>query len=262
MKKINLAIAGASGKMGKSIIDSALKDLDINIHTLITKNSEFANHFTTINSNTKIIQNISDISSEIDVLIDFTRVENSLSILKYAEKNNISLVIGTTGFTEEQEDKIKQSSKNIPIVLAPNMSLGVNILLSLLKQATEATKKHNVDIEIIESHHNKKVDSPSGTALKIGEVIAESMGEKLENIANLERNNENIARKENEIGFSTIRAGNIIGDHSVMFAMGDEIITIKHQALTRSVFGTGAIFAAKWLVNQQNGMFAMKDVLL
>lgn len=194
------------------------------------------------------------------VLIDFTRPEGTLQHLAACRKHQVNAVIGTTGFTPEQKREIEAAANEIAIVFAPNMSVGVNVTLKLIEMATRALHEQ-YDIEIIEAHHKLKVDAPSGTAIKMGEVAAAAMGKTLDEIGVFERHGVIGERKPGTIGFSAIRGGDIIGDHTVMYAGTGERIEISHKSSTRSGYAQGAIRAARFLADKKTGLFDMDDVL-
>ena len=185
------------------------------------------------------------------MFIDFTRPEATLEYVSYCVKHNVSMVIGTTGFNDIQLKQIKSASNEIPILVAPNMSFGVNATMRLLEYATKIFGKDH-DIEIIEAHHKDKVDSPSGTAIKMGEIIANTLNKDKNDIFTLNRTNKEKKRVDGEIGFSSIRAGKIIGDHTVLFASDSEILKIEHNALNRSTFASGAIKAAEFIYDKRS----------
>jgi 4-hydroxy-tetrahydrodipicolinate reductase len=194
------------------------------------------------------------------VLIDFTRPEGTLAHLKVCRELGVKLVIGTTGFTDEQKAEIAAASKDIAIVMAPNMSVGVNVTLKLLQMAAQAMPT-GYDIEIIEAHHRHKVDAPSGTALKMGEVIAQAQGRTLADCAVYTREGITGERDPSSIGFATIRGGDIVGDHTVLFAGTGERIEISHKSSSRATYAQGSLRAVRFLAAKQNGMFDMFDVL-
>jgi 4-hydroxy-tetrahydrodipicolinate reductase len=194
------------------------------------------------------------------VLIDFTRPEGTMAHVKACREKGVKMVIGTTGFSEEQKREIQAASQDIAIVMAPNMSVGVNVTLKLLEMAAVALA-NDYDIEIIEAHHRHKVDAPSGTALKMGEVIADAQGRALKDCAVYERYGHTGERVAGSIGFSTIRGGDIVGDHTVMFATEGERIEITHKSASRSTYAQGSLRAARFLAQQRSGLFDMFDVL-
>ncbi len=195
-----------------------------------------------------------------DVLIDFTRPEGTMNHLQVCEELGVQMVIGTTGLTEEQKARLAQGAAKIGIVFAPNMSVGVNVTLKLLEMAAKAMDE-GYDIEIIEAHHKHKVDAPSGTALKMGEVIAQAQGTRLADRAVYERYGHTGARKPGEIGFATIRGGDIVGDHTVMFCSEGERIEISHKSSSRAGYVRGSLRAVGYLAGRTSGMFDMFDVL-
>jgi 4-hydroxy-tetrahydrodipicolinate reductase len=194
------------------------------------------------------------------VLIDFTRPEGTLEHIKVCRALGVALVIGTTGFSEAQKAVIAEASKDIAIMMAPNMSVGVNVTLKLLEMAAKAMSS-GYDIEIIEAHHRHKVDAPSGTALKMGEVIADALGRNLKDCAVYAREGVTGERDPSSIGFATIRGGDIVGDHTVLFAGTGERIEISHKSSSRTTYAQGSLRAVRYLANQKTGLFDMFDVL-
>ena len=201
-------------------------------------------------------KDLKEIVTKIDGIIDFSHFSLTEEILKYAIEINSPLVIATTGHTDEQKLKIEEASKKIAILKATNTSLGVNIMNQIVSYATKLLA--DFDIELIEKHHNRKIDAPSGTAATLLEVINESLSEKKNFVYGREGNKK---REKNEIGVHAIRAGNIVGEHTVIFSSGDEIIEIKHEALSRKIFADGAVKAILSLTNKPSGLYLMKDVL-
>jgi 4-hydroxy-tetrahydrodipicolinate reductase len=204
-----------------------------------------------------------DIHAELqnaDYLIDFTRPEGTMAHIKVCQELNVKMVIGTTGFSDAEKAEIAAASKNIAIMLAPNMSVGVNVTLKLLEMAAKAMST-GYDIEIIETHHRHKVDAPSGTALKMGEVISDALGRDLKGHAVFAREGITGARDPQAIGFSAIRGGDIVGDHTVMFAGTGERIEITHKSSNREGYALGALRAVRYLATQKTGLFDMFDVL-
>jgi len=198
--------------------------------------------------------------ADFDVLIDFTLVEPSLEHLAYCRKHGKSMVLGTTGFDATQKQQIVKAAEHIPIVFAPNMSVGVNLCFHLLKQAA-AVLGNDSDIEIIETHHRHKLDAPSGTALRMGEVIADELGRDLSECAVYGREGVTQPRDRNTIGFATVRAGDVVGDHTVLFAGDGERVEITHKSSSRMTYANGAVRAVRWLQGQPNGLYDMQDVL-
>jgi 4-hydroxy-tetrahydrodipicolinate reductase len=194
------------------------------------------------------------------VLIDFTRPEGTLAHLQVCRELGVALVIGTTGFTEAQKAEIAEAAQHIPIMMAPNMSVGVNVTLKLLEMAAKALAT-GYDIEIVEAHHRHKVDAPSGTALKMGEVMADALGRDLKDCAVYTREGITGARDPSSIGFATIRGGDIVGDHTVLFAGTGERIEISHKSSSRTTYAQGALRAVRFLAGRKSGLYDMFDVL-
>ena len=262
---ISIAIAGASGRMGQMLIEAvrAADDcvlngaLDIAASPAIGLDAgAFAGQSTGVLISADIAQGLKNSR----VLIDFTRPEGTMAHLAVCRANGVAMVIGTTGFTDSQKAEIAEAAKHIPIMMAPNMSVGVNVTLKLLEMAAKALAT-GYDIEIIEAHHRHKVDAPSGTALKMGEVIAEALGRDLKDCAVYAREGVTGERDPSSIGFSTIRGGDIVGDHTVLFAGTGERIEITHKSSSRSTYAQGSLRAARFLAGKQAGLFDMFDVL-
>jgi 4-hydroxy-tetrahydrodipicolinate reductase len=243
---MNITVCGSSGKMGKSIVS-------------LIKNDESIKIFGEIDSKINSGKNLCYFLPKTDVVIDFTSPISSIENLRFAKEYLKPIVIGTTGFNKIQKKEIFEISKIIPIVLSPNMSIGVNVLFKIVEIITK--KLPNYDIEVLELHHNKKKDSPSGTAIKISEIIASSLKVDINKVAVYGRHFENKIRENNEIGISSIRAGGIVGDHTVFFVGQDERIELTHRANSRNSFSYGSIVAAKWIINKKSGLYDMFDVL-
>lgn len=262
----NIAISGASGRMGLNLIKACVQNDSALVAGAIEREGspsvgKDAGEVAGIEKlNVALTSDISTQLEHFNVLVDFTRPDACIEKLGICVANNKAMVIGTTGFTDEQKQKISIAAKSIPIVFAPNMGIGVNVTLKLLELAAKAIG-HSVDIEVIEAHHRYKVDAPSGTALIMGEVVADAMGKKLDDCAVYAREGITGEREGGTIGFSTIRAGDIVGEHTVMFADEGERIEITHKATSRMTFATGAIRAACWLSDQTAGLYDMQDVL-
>jgi len=261
---IKVAIVGATGRMGRTLIQAVSEDVGCQLSAAVhKKDSPFigvdAGELVGV---AKLDVLVTDqlVEAEFDVLIDFTLVKPSLDHLAFCLQHKKMLILGTTGFDVLQSDRIKQASAEIPIVMAPNMSIGVNLCFHLLKQAA-AVVGESADIEIIETHHRNKLDSPSGTALRMGEVIADSLGRNLDDCAVYRRQGISEVRDSKTIGFSTVRAGDVVGDHTVLFASEGERIELTHKSSSRLTYATGALRAAKWLSRQPNGLYDMQDVL-
>jgi 4-hydroxy-tetrahydrodipicolinate reductase len=259
---IKIAVSGASGKMGIEIINLINTTKNLILNTAFDQKD--SPHIGKIikNADNNPIKINCDFNHQLkdDVFIDFTRPEATLEYVSYCVKHNVSMVIGTTGFNEIQLKKIKSASNEIPILVAPNMSFGVNATMKLLEYATKIFGKDH-DIEIIEAHHKDKVDSPSGTAIKMGEIIANTINKDRSDIFTFNRTSKEKKRVDGEIGFSCIRAGKIIGDHTVLFASDSEILKIEHSALNRSTFASGAIKAAEFIYDMSPGFYNMYDVI-
>ena len=238
-----IAINGSKGKMGQALIEA------INS----SSQSDFGAGFDKGD-------NLIDLISNFEVLIDFSRPEASLNALAVCKGAGKAMVIGTTGFTDSELELIGQASKEIPIVFAPNMSVGVNLTLKILETSAKVIGPDS-SIEIIEAHHRYKVDSPSGTALKMGEVIANALGRDLSECAVYGREGIEEPRDMNTIGFSSIRGGDVVGEHTVAFFMDGERIEITHKASSRMIYANGAVRAANWLSDKSSGLYSMQDVL-
>jgi 4-hydroxy-tetrahydrodipicolinate reductase len=260
-----IAVAGASGRMGQMLIEavSAADDcvlggaLDVASSAAQGKDAGAALGLTT---GVLITSDLRNGLAHSDVLIDFTRPEGTMEHLEMCLELGVSLVIGTTGFSPEQKAEIGAAARRIPIVMAPNMSVGVNVTLKLLEMAAKAMST-GYDIEIIEAHHRHKVDAPSGTALKMGEVIANALGRDLAECAVYAREGVTGPRDPSSIGFATIRGGDIVGDHTVLFAGTGERIEITHKSSSRVTYAQGSLHAVRYLAGQKSGLFDMFDVL-
>ncbi|MDP3838072.1 MAG: 4-hydroxy-tetrahydrodipicolinate reductase, partial [Methylococcales bacterium] len=207
-----------------------------------------------------VVDDLAAVMDDFDVLIDFTRPDASMDFIEQCRRAGKKVVIGTTGYSDEQKAAINKAAEDIAIVLAPNFSVGVNLSLKLLEMAAKVMGDYT-DIEIIEAHHRHKVDAPSGTALRMGEVIADTLGRDLKDCAIYGREGNTGERDRNTIGFSTIRAGDIVGEHTVMFADDGERLEITHKASSRMTFANGAVRAAVWLADKETGLYDMQDVL-
>jgi 4-hydroxy-tetrahydrodipicolinate reductase len=207
-----------------------------------------------------VVGDLNDVVNDFDVLIDFTTPATTVNNLKTCVQNNKKIVIGTTGFDEAGLAEIDKAAEQIGVIFAANFSVGVNLCLKLLKQAAEVLND-GYDIEVIEGHHRHKVDAPSGTALRMGEVVAETLGRDLKECAVYGREGITGARDPNTIGFATVRAGDIVGDHTVLFATEGERVEITHKASSRMAFAKGAAHSCKWIADKSAGLFDMQDVL-
>lgn len=263
MNQIRLAIAGASGRMGSSILRAACENNEVIVSHAFVRNgdSKTGCPVTEITDGVLHYSNFSSVDAkDFDVLIDFTTIETSLYYAEFCANHNKKMLIGTTGFNQEQIAQLQVSAVNASILLSANTSLGVNVVLNLLRKTASAIGAKS-DIEIIEAHHRNKVDSPSGTAVKMGEAIAQTLNRDLDKDGVFSRHGIIGKRSDTEIGFSTIRAGDIIGDHTVLFTMPGERIEITHKATSRSLFANGALHCATWLNAQGNGWFSMEDLI-
>jgi 4-hydroxy-tetrahydrodipicolinate reductase len=265
IQPLNIAIAGASGRMGKMLIETVLAEEDTElVGALDIDGSPFIGVDPGISWGVETGIQISDQLSvglaTAKYLIDFTRPEGTLAHAKYCAEHGIHMIIGTTGFSEAQQQELKEFSEKIAIVFAPNMSVGVNATLKLIELAAKILKE-GYDVEIIEAHHHHKVDAPSGTALKMGEVVAQAQNKNLKDWAVMSREGHTGPRKEGTIGFATIRGGDIVGDHTVLFAGDGERIEITHKSASRMSYAQGAMRAARFLSDKANGFYDMHDVL-
>jgi 4-hydroxy-tetrahydrodipicolinate reductase len=206
-----------------------------------------------------IFESIMDCDIEADAVIDFSRPEALADILNYCEERQLAAVLCTTGYTDEQIADIEDASKRVAILRSANMSLGINVLLKLLKEATKVFGDEGFDIEIVEKHHNKKVDAPSGTALALADSVNDAADGKYHYV--YDRSDKHEKRDSKEIGISAVRGGTIVGDHDVIFAGNDEVITFSHRAYSKAVFGKGAIAAAKFMTGKPAGLYDMSDVI-
>jgi 4-hydroxy-tetrahydrodipicolinate reductase len=266
MSMVRCVVIGAAGRMGDCIINAIHHTEGVKLAgaTEIKGHKRVgtdAGEFSSIGkTGISIVDNLDPLSSECDVLIDFTAPESSMNSLEWAASNKKSAVIGTTGFSPRQTERINTLTQDIPCVIAPNMSVGINLMLNLISQVA-TTLKDDYDVEIIESHHRLKKDAPSGTAVKIAEVLAESLKRNLDQVAVHQRKGLIGERSREEIGIQVIRAGDIVGEHTVLFAGAGERLEITHRAHNRDTFARGAVRAAQWVAAQNPGLYTMQDVL-
>ena len=249
---INVVVSGCNGAMGR-VLTKAIEEMeDITIVAGIDKNiNSYKNTYPVYKSPLLV-------KEECDVIIDFSKPSNLSGLLEYSVNNNIALVIATTGFSEEEENKIKEASKFTRIFKSSNMSVGVNVLINLSKQATN-TLGNITDIEIIEKHHNQKLDSPSGTALLLADTIKDSISEETHYVHGRDGHKK---REKTEIGIHAVRGGSIVGDHDVIFAGTGEVIELSHKAISRDVFAIGALKACEYMATVKSaGLYNMDDVL-
>jgi len=262
---MKIAVAGASGRMGRMLVEAIAAAPDVTLSGALDRAGsdaigQDAAAFAGQPAGVVISADLADGLLGADVLIDFTRPEGTLEHLAYCAEHGIKLVIGTTGFDEAGKQAIRDAAEKTAIVFAPNMSVGVNVTLKLLQMAARRLSE-GYDIEIIEAHHRHKVDAPSGTALKMGEVIADALGRDLKECAVYGREGVTGARDPSTIGFATIRGGDIVGDHTVLFAGDGERIEISHKSSSRVTYAHGAIRAAQFLGDKTTGLYDMQDVL-
>lgn len=260
-----ICIAGASGRMGRMLIEAVTQADDCTLGGALDVPGSpgiglDASGFLGTASGITITHDVAHALKGCQALIDFTRPEGTMAHLAECRKQGVNMVIGTTGFSDAQKAELQAASKDIAIMLAPNMSVGVNVTLKLLQMAAKALDT-GYDIEIIETHHRHKVDAPSGTALKMGEVIADALGRDLKGHAVFAREGITGARDPKAIGFSAIRGGDIVGDHTVLFAGIGDRIEISHKSSSREGYAQGALRAVRFLAGKKNGMFDMFDVL-
>jgi len=248
---LNVIINGALGKMGKVLIDAVNSDEELNLAAAVDKGAQAMSE-----KPASIYGSIFDVNVKADVVIDFSRPEAAKDLIKYCKDNKCALVLATTGFSDEELDFIHESAKEIPIFNSYNMSLGVNLMLSLVAKAAQALE--GFDIEIIEKHHNEKVDAPSGTAIMIANEINDALDNTMQ--MNYGRYGRDCKRSKNEIGIHAVRGGTIVGDHTAVFAGKDEIIEIRHTANSKQIFAQGALRAAKFISGKGSGFYNMKDL--
>lgn len=265
MTPVRVAIAGASGRMGRMLIEAALKDEGVVLAAAFDRpGSPFigrdAGEMAGVASGVVIVDDAATALAAADCLIDFTRPEGTLQHLALARELGKAAVIGTTGFDAAGKAVIAAAAADIPVVFAPNMAVGVNAVFRLLEVAARILDQ-GYDIEVIEAHHRFKVDAPSGTALRMGEVVAEALGRDLETCAIYGREGVTGERAAETIGFSTIRGGDVVGDHTVLFAGIGERIEITHKSGSRMPYALGSLRAARFLAGRPSGLFDMQDVL-
>ena len=243
---------GCNGHMGRVISELASNDPDVVIVAGIDLNTDE-------NFGYPVFANIMDCDIEADAIIDFSVAVAVDALLDYSKEKNIPVVLCTTGLSDEQLSKVEEVSKDVAVLKSANMSLGINTLMKLLKMATDVLADRGYDIEIVEKHHNQKVDAPSGTALALADVINETKDNRYDYV--FDRSQKREKRSENEIGISAVRGGTIVGQHDVIYAGTDEVIEIRHTAYSKAVFAKGAIDAAKYIAGKEPGMYDMSDVI-
>jgi 4-hydroxy-tetrahydrodipicolinate reductase len=262
---IKVVIAGISGRMGHALLEAVMSAADLHLHAALDRAGSplleaDAGSLVGATLGVRVGADVAAALKGADVLIDFTRPDATLQHLQACVASKVGLIIGTTGFDAAGKAAIEQAARSIPIVFAPNMSVGVNLALKLLDMAARVLDE-GFDIEIVEAHHRHKVDAPSGTALRMGEVIASALGRDLDTCAVYGREGVTGERDARTIGFATLRGGDIVGDHTVMFAGIGERLEITHKASSRMTFALGALRAARFLAGKSDGLFDMQDVL-
>lgn len=262
-----VAIVGVAGRMGRTLVNAVEQEADATLAGGIVEpgsslaGADIGELAGVGKRGINAVDCLSAIVDEFDVLIDFTAPQVTLANLAFCAEHGKRMVIGTTGMSDDELAQLDSYRDKVAMVFAPNMSVGVNLTLKLLETAAKALGDEGYDIEIIESHHRHKVDAPSGTAIKMGEVVAESIGRTLKEHGVFERVGQCGPRTDKEIGFATVRAGDIVGEHTVMFATEGERIEITHKASSRMTFAKGAVRAARWVASQPAGRYDMQDVL-
>jgi 4-hydroxy-tetrahydrodipicolinate reductase len=260
-----IAVVGAAGRMGKTLIE-AIGQADARLTAAVDRPDSSligadAGELAALGKlGVALSGDLATVLEQFDVLIDFTHPSVTLRNLALCRQAGKAMIIGTTGFSAEEKQLLAEAGKEIPIVFAANFSVGVNLCLKLLDTAARVLGD-DVDIEIIEAHHRHKVDAPSGTALRMGEVVAQALGRDLAEVAVYGREGQTGARERQTIGFATVRAGDVVGDHTVLFAGDGERVEITHKASSRMTFAKGAVRAALWLEGREAGLYDMQDVL-
>lgn len=249
---VKILMHGCNGKMGRMITEIVKNEEDAVIAAGVDKFTEIPNDY-------PVFEKITQCDVDVDVVIDFSNAGAVDELLDYCVKKSLPVVLCTTGLSDEQLKKVDECSEKIAVLKSANMSMGINLLLKLLKDAAKVLAPAGYDIELVEKHHNQKLDAPSGTALALADSINEAMGNEYEYV--YDRSQVRKKRDAKEIGISAVRAGTIVGEHEVIFAGTDEVIEFKHTAYSRSVFAKGAVEAGKFLAGQPAGMYDMGDVI-
>ena len=263
---IKAGLCGAAGRMGRTILEVINATDDVTVGAAIEQSNspmlgvDAGEQAGIGRLGVGITDDIGAVMGDFDVLIDFTRADAVLENLEQCRAGGKKVVIGTTGLSAGQQQAVRSAGEDIAVVFAPNMSAGVNLCFKLAELAAGAIGD-STDIEIIEAHHNRKIDAPSGTAVRLGEIVAATLGRDLAECAVYGRQGFTGARDRNTIGFETIRAGDIVGEHTVMFAGAGERVEIRHVATSRKTFAGGAVRAAQWIMDRENGLYSMQDVL-
>ena len=249
---MNVIMHGCNGMMGRMITELIKEDTQVEIVAGIDIYDDGHNDY-------PVFASVNDCDVEADVIIDFAAAKAEDALLDYCEKKQIPVVVCTTGLTDEQIEHVRKTACKVAVLKSANMSLGINMLMKLLQDATKILAPAGFDVEIVERHHNKKVDAPSGTALALADSIKEVLGD--DYYYKYDRSQDHKKREKKEIGISAVRGGTIVGDHDVIFAGTDEVITFSHTAYSRAIFGKGAIQAAKYLAGKPAGFYHMSDVI-
>ena len=256
---INTVIAGVSGRMGQALLEAIARDGQCRLHGALDRGGSAALG-REVAPGVRVGDDIVAALNGASVLIDFTRPEASLRHLEACRAQGVALVLGTTGFDAAQKQTVAKTARTVPVMFAPNMSVGVNLLMKLAETAAR-TLAEGYDVEIIEAHHRHKIDAPSGTALGLGQAVAGALGRDLSRCAVYGREGVTGERPADTIGFATVRGGDIVGDHTVLFAGIGERVELTHKASSRLTFAQGALRAAKWLQGRPAGLYDMRDVL-
>lgn len=265
-KSINVGVIGAGGRMGRMLIEAVQNNAQTTLKAAIERQGSSlvgadAGEVAAIGHlNVQIVDDLAAVINDIDVLIDFSLPDATEKNMQVCAEYNVAMVIGTTGFNEQQEQVLAKASEKITIVYAGNYSTGVNLSLKLLGMAAKAFG-NDADVEIIEAHHKHKIDAPSGTAYMMAEAVAEARGQNLKDVAIYGREGQTGERESGTIGIHAVRGGEIVGDHTVMFIADGEVVEITHRARARMTFAAGAVRAATWVVEQEVGQYNMQDVL-
>lgn len=247
-----IIMSGCNGAMGRTITDIVRDDPDAEIVAGIDLMDNGSNEY-------PVFSKIEECTEEADAIIDFSTPKILGDLLAYCEKTGVPIVLCTTGYTDDQLAQIEAASEKVAVLKSANMSLGINTLMKLVQDAARVLAAEGFDVEIVEKHHNQKLDAPSGTALALADSVNEAMGNQYEYIYDRSQRREKRARKE--LGLSAVRGGTIVGDHDVIFAGKDEVVTFSHTAYSKAVFGKGAVSAAKFLKGKESGRYEMSDVI-
>ena len=247
-----IILHGCNGHMGQTVVNIVNEKEGCEIVAGVDTRGDAKNGF-------PVFSNINDCNVEADVIVDFSSAVAIDGLLNYCEAKKVPVVLCTTGLSDEQLAKVKKVSESVAVLKSANMSLGINMLFSLLKSAVHTLEPAGFDMEIVEKHHNKKIDAPSGTAIALADSINEAMADQY--VYNYDRSHERKKREKNEIGIVAVRGGTIVGQHDVIFAGADEVIEFHHTAYSKAIFGKGAVEAAKFLAGKPAGMYDMSDVI-